>query len=59
MLSYDKSEVKEKLDNEDLFQLLLEWGGEPEYTSFGIISATICHNEPGVGSHKLYYFQED
>ena len=56
MLSYDKSEVKEKLDNEDVFQLLLEWGGEPEYTSFGIISATICHNEPGVGSHKLYYY---
>ena len=56
MINYDKSEVREQLDNEDVFQLLLEWGGEPEYTGFGILSSTICHNEPGVGSRKLYYY---
>ena len=56
MLNYDKTEVKEQLNNEDIFQLLSEWGGDPEYTSFGIISSTICHNEPGVGSRKLYYY---
>ena len=26
------------------------------YTNFGIISATICHNPPGEGSRKLYYY---
>ena len=25
-------------------------------TSFGIISATICHNPPGAGSRKLYFY---
>lgn len=34
-----------------------EWGGDPEYASTGIIASTICHNEPGVGSHKLYYYE--
>ena len=27
MINYDKSEVREQLDNEDVFQLLLEWEG--------------------------------
>lgn len=33
-----------------------EWGGDPEYTSFGILCSTICHNEPGIGSRKLYFY---
>ena len=56
MVSYDKSEIKEQLELEHIFELLQEWGGDPEYTGFGIISSTICHNEPGVGSRKLYYY---
>lgn len=56
MINYDKDEIKEQLQIEDLFQLLVEFGGEPEYSSFGIISATICHNAPGEGSRKLYYY---
>ena len=56
MINYDKSEIREQLNIEDIFQLLQEWGGDPEYTNFGIISATICHNHPGEGSHKLYYY---
>lgn len=56
-MAYDKAEIREKIDTDDVFELLQEWGGEPEYTDFGIISATICHNEPGVGSHKLYYYE--
>ena len=56
MLSFDKSEIKNSLSTEDVFGLLEEWGGEPEYTDFGIISATICHNKPGDGSRKLYYY---
>ena len=57
MISYDKAEVKEGLTLENIFDLLQEWGGEPEYTEFGIISATICHNAPGEGSRKLYYYE--
>lgn len=56
MINYDKDEVKKQLTIENIFELMQEWGGDPEYTSFGIISTTICHNNPGVGSRKLYYY---
>lgn len=57
MLIFDKTEIREALGLEDIFSLLQEWGGDPEYTSFGIVSSTICHNPPGEGSRKLYYYQ--
>ena len=56
MVNYDKTAIREALSLEDIFNLLVDFGGEPEYTSFGILSSTICHNEPGVGSRKLYYY---
>jgi len=56
MINYNKQEIRDQLELEHIFELLQEWGGEPEYTNFGILSATICHNEPGVGSRKLYYY---
>ena len=56
MVNYDKTAIREALSLEDIFNLLVGFGGEPEYTSFGILSSTICHNEPGVGSRKLYYY---
>lgn len=56
MIDYNKTKIKEALTLEDIFVLLQEWGGDPEYTNFGIISATICHNPPGEGSRKLYYY---
>ena len=56
MISYDKKEVRESLTIDNIFELLQEWGGDPEYSSFGIISGTICHNPAGEGSHKLYYY---
>lgn len=56
MIVYDKTEIKETLELEHIYELLQEWGGDPEYSSFGILSATICHNEPGEGSHKLYFY---
>ena len=56
MLVFDKTEIKNLLSIEDIFNLLYEWGGDPEYTAFGILSATICHNAPGEGSKKLYYY---
>lgn len=56
MINYDKEEVKKQLTLDDTFSLLQEWGGDPIYTSFGIISTTICHNPPGEGSRKLYFY---
>ena len=57
MVVFDKLEIRNSLTIENIFELLQEWGGEPEFTSFGIISTTICHNEPGEGSRKLYYYE--
>lgn len=56
MISYDKDKIKEQLNIENIFSLLTEWGGEPEFTSFGIMSSTICHNRPFEGSRKLYFY---
>lgn len=56
LTNYDKQKVKEQLSQEHIFELLTEFGADPEYTSFGIVSATVCHNEVGVGSHKLYWY---
>lgn len=53
---FDKNEVKKSLSLDNIYQLILELGGEPIYTSFGLISATICHNPRSEGSHKLYYY---
>ena len=55
-MAYDKLEVKKSLSLDNIFELLTERGGDPEYTEFGLLSATICHNEPGEGSRKLYYY---
>ena len=57
MKTFKKSEVRQKLQFENIFEPLQEWGGDPEYTDFGILSTTICHNMPGEGSRKLYYYQ--
>lgn len=46
MLVFDKNEIKESLSTEDIYNLLQEWGGEPEFTSFGIISSTIATTCP-------------
>ena len=56
MITYDKIEIKEALTIDNIYELLQEWGGDPEYTDFGLISATICHNAAGEGSRKLYYY---
>lgn len=57
MIVFDKAEIREALSIENIYELINEWGGDPEYTSFGIISTTICHNYPGEGSRKLYYYE--
>lgn len=57
MINYDKNEIKNALSVDNVFELVHEWGGDPRLTEFGFISATICHNEPGEGSHKLYFYE--
>ena len=57
MAGLDKNDIKDQLTTEDVFELLDEFGGEPRYTNFGIISRTICHNPKGEGSFKLYYYE--
>lgn len=53
---YDKDQLKDSLTIEQIYDLLDYWGGEPELTSKGLIAQTICHNLPGEGSRKLYYY---
>ena len=56
MINYDKDEIKSALTVDDIFELLQEWGADPMYSAFGILATTICHNEPGEGSKKLYFY---
>lgn len=57
MVNYDKEKIRDSMRPSDYFDLLTDFGGEPEYTTFGIISSTICHNLPGEGSRKLYWYE--
>lgn len=57
MARYDKDEIKDKLTTDMVFEIVQEFGGDPFMTDFGFISATICHNAPGEGSRKLYYYE--
>ena len=57
MLNYDKSEIRSSLNTDDIFDLVQEFGGDPSRTNFGFLSSTICHNYPGEGSRKLYYYE--
>jgi len=57
MLIYDKTLVRDALTVDNIIELLQMWGGDPIATVFGALSSTICHNEPGVGSKKLYYYE--
>lgn len=57
MIDYNKSEIKESLSIDDIFSLLQEWGADPEMTDFGIVATTICHNNVGEGSKKLYFYE--
>ena len=56
LINFDKEKIKEQLTLENIYDLIEMYGGNPEYTNFGILSATICHNMPGEGSRKLYYY---
>lgn len=54
---YNKDDLKAQLNIDNVFDLIEDLGGEPEYSSNGLIATTICHNHPGEGSRKLYYYE--
>lgn len=56
MLVFDKAKIREALTDDNIYELLHEWGGDPTPAPFGYICSTICHNPPGEGSRKLYYY---
>ncbi len=53
MAFYDKDEVKNVLDIEDVFDILESLNAEPILKEDYIVSLTVCH---GGDSHKLYYY---
>lgn len=56
LIAYDKDKIKQALSEENIFEVLTELGGNPTWSNGAIVSDTICHNCPGCGSHKLYYY---
>ena len=58
MLVFDKQEIRDNLSIDNVYQLLEEWGAEPEYCPTGLIARTICHNQlSSNASRKLYYYE--
>lgn len=55
-MGYDKDKVKNGLSLEDVYLVLDELGGNPSIHGDLIMADTVCHNAPGEGSHKLYYY---
>ena len=57
-MSYNKNEVKEHIEIEDIYNLLEYFDAEPQMFNDYIVAKTICHNGVGEGSKKLYFYQE-
>lgn len=55
-MKINKDELKNSLTIEQVFDLVSQLGGEPKMMDGFFISRTICHNPPGKGSYKLYYY---
>ena len=53
-MTYDKDIVKENIDEDDVFDILVTLGGEPEDRGDYFVCKTICH---GGDSRKLYYYK--
>lgn len=57
MINFDKQYVKEQLTVDDIYSILDELGGMPEYTTSGLKCKTICHQLPEqTDKLKLYYY---
>lgn len=55
-MKYNKDEIKNQLELEDIEKLMNEFNAEPIRKDGIIVSRTICHNPGCNGSHKLYYY---
>lgn len=55
-MAIDKDKLKFSLTLNDIEKILKSLGAQPYIKNNTIISDTICHNLPGIGSHKLYYY---
>ena len=53
-MTYDKDIVKENIDEDDVFDILVTLGGEPKDRGDYFVCKTICH---GGDSRKLYYYK--
>lgn len=53
---YNKNEIKEGLSVENIEEILTEFQADPIRKGDTIVARTICHNNCGCGSHKLYYY---
>lgn len=51
---YDKNLIKESLTLDQIEDILIEFGADPERHGETIVSRTVCH---GGSSHKLYYYE--
>ena len=56
MYKYDKDSLKENLTLDQVYELIVDLGGQPQMNHNFFISKTICHNYIGEGSYKLYYY---
>jgi len=56
MYNYDLVYIRENITQEQIIELLTEFGGEPEVKNNAIVCKTICHNHRGEGSNKLYFY---
>lgn len=54
---HDIQRLKDNLTIENIYEILNNFGGNPEFKPFGLVADTICHNPQGEGSHKLYYYE--
>ena len=54
-MSYDKEQVKDNIEIEDIIEILDFFNAEPIDNGNAIVCRTICH---GGDSHKLYYYPE-
>lgn len=55
-MAFDKDRVKNSLSLEDIASIVEELGGNPTLHGNMLMCDTICHNDIGEGSHKLYYY---
>ena len=53
----NKDELKNLLTIDQVADFVASLGGDPRMMNNFFISHTICHNPPGTGSYKLYYYE--